>query len=81
MSATREPVPEDYPVLLAQLKEAIGHARLKAALSVNRELTLLYWQIGRDILSRQSAGGWWLVVGGRKSSIGSLLTSVLPSRA
>ena len=58
MSATREPVPEDYAVLLAQLKEAIGHARLKAALSVNRELTLLYWQIGRDILSRQSAGGW-----------------------
>ncbi len=27
-------------------------------LSVNRELILLYWQIGRDILERQSQAGW-----------------------
>jgi hypothetical protein len=28
------------------------------ALSVNRELVLLYWSIGRDILARQHAEGW-----------------------
>jgi hypothetical protein len=27
-------------------------------LAVNRELVLLYWQIGRDILERQAAQGW-----------------------
>ena len=32
--------------------------QVKAALSVNRELVLLYWQIGRDILARQQAQGW-----------------------
>jgi hypothetical protein len=29
-----------------------------AALAVNRELVLLYWQIGRDILERQAKQGW-----------------------
>ncbi len=33
-------------------------ARLKAAVAVNRELILLYWSIGRDILARQTAEGW-----------------------
>jgi len=28
-------------------------AQLRASLAVNRELVLLYWQIGRDILDRQ----------------------------
>jgi predicted nuclease of restriction endonuclease-like (RecB) superfamily len=27
-------------------------------LAVNRELVLLYWQIGRDILDRQAQQGW-----------------------
>ena len=58
MSATSDPVPADYPVLLAELKAAIGRARLRTALSINRELTLLYWQIGREILARQTAAGW-----------------------
>jgi predicted nuclease of restriction endonuclease-like (RecB) superfamily len=31
---------------------------VRAALSVNRELVLLYWGIGRDILSRQQSEGW-----------------------
>jgi predicted nuclease of restriction endonuclease-like (RecB) superfamily len=33
-------------------------AQLRASLSVNRELVLLYWSIGRDILERQSQAGW-----------------------
>jgi predicted nuclease of restriction endonuclease-like (RecB) superfamily len=47
-----------YPSFLAELKQRIRNARLHAALSVNRELILLYWSIGRDILARQHAEGW-----------------------
>ena len=50
--------PASYPAFLAELKQRIRGARLAAALSVNKELVLLYWSIGRDILGRQSAGGW-----------------------
>lgn len=47
-----------YAALVAELKQRITDARLRAALSVNRELVLLYWGIGRDILSRQQSEGW-----------------------
>ncbi len=33
-------------------------AQLRAALAVSRELVLLYWQIGREILRRQEQEGW-----------------------
>jgi predicted nuclease of restriction endonuclease-like (RecB) superfamily len=52
------PTPESYPDLLAALKSRIRDARLRTAVSVNRELILLYWEIGHDILLRQSAEGW-----------------------
>lgn len=51
-------LPADYRDLLAALKRRIGEARLRAAVSVNRELILLYWEIGRDILARQAEEGW-----------------------
>ncbi|WP_239112338.1 DUF1016 N-terminal domain-containing protein, partial [Halomicronema sp. CCY15110] len=40
------------------LKTRIRSAQVKAALAVNRELLLLYWQVGREILTRQQAEGW-----------------------
>lgn len=49
---------EGYVTLVAELKQRIADARLRAALSVNRELALLYWGIGRDILARQESEGW-----------------------
>jgi predicted nuclease of restriction endonuclease-like (RecB) superfamily len=57
ITAVPEP-PQGYPAFLAELKQRIRNARLHAALSVNRELILLYWSIGRDILTRQHAEGW-----------------------
>ena len=51
-------LPKGYAELLGQLKERIRSAQLRAALAVNRELVLLYWQIGRDILTRQEHEGW-----------------------
>ena len=47
-----------YHELLSDLKDRIRQAQVKTALTVNRELTLLYWQIGQDILQRQTAQGW-----------------------
>ena len=51
-------IPPDYTAWLAELEAAIRTARLKAGLAVNRELVLLYWRIGKEILERQSAQGW-----------------------
>ena len=48
----------DYAVWLTALKQRIQSAQQRASLSVNRELILLYWQIGRDILERQDIQGW-----------------------
>jgi predicted nuclease of restriction endonuclease-like (RecB) superfamily len=51
-------IPADYEQLLRDLKNRIRSAQIKAALAVNRELVLLYWQIGREILQRQGQEGW-----------------------
>lgn len=50
--------PSGYPDWLAELKTRIHHAQQRAVQTVNRELVQLYWQIGRDILERQSREGW-----------------------
>jgi predicted nuclease of restriction endonuclease-like (RecB) superfamily len=56
--ASLVPVPTGYAQWLAELKTRIHEAQQRAALAVNRELVLLYWQIGRDILERQAREGW-----------------------
>jgi predicted nuclease of restriction endonuclease-like (RecB) superfamily len=48
----------EYQELLVSLKQRIRASQIRAALAVNRELILLYWQIGREILLRQSQQGW-----------------------
>ena len=49
--------PPGYADWLSDLKNRIHSAQQRAALAVNRELVLLYWQIGRDILARQAEQG------------------------
>jgi hypothetical protein len=51
-------LPKGYEELLGQIKERIRSAQLRAGLAVNRELTELYWQIGRSIVERQCSDGW-----------------------
>ncbi|HAM34746.1 MAG TPA: DUF1016 domain-containing protein [Elusimicrobia bacterium] len=51
-------LPQGYPEFLEDLKSRIRAAQVKAALSVNREMVLLYWGIGQDILARQHSEGW-----------------------
>jgi len=50
--------PSGYAEWLGELKGRIHNARQRATLAVNRELVLLYWQIGSDILVRQASQGW-----------------------
>ncbi len=48
----------EYKNLLDTIKQRVRTAQVRAAVSVNRELVLLYWKIGRDILARQADQGW-----------------------
>lgn len=57
-SPSLTPPPTGYADWLARLKKCIHSARQRATQAVNRELVLLYWQIGRDILDRQGREGW-----------------------
>ena len=51
-------LPPGYSEFLTDLKARIRAARVRAVLSVNRELVLLYWQFGRAILDGQEREGW-----------------------
>lgn len=48
----------DYTIWLNEVKSRIQTARIAAAQSINRELTLLYWNIGREIVEKQERLGW-----------------------
>jgi predicted nuclease of restriction endonuclease-like (RecB) superfamily len=50
--------PESYQRTLDALVERVQAARVRALRSVNQELVLLYWDIGREILERQEREGW-----------------------
>jgi len=47
-----------YHLLFDNIKQSIRAAQLRAALSVNAEMILLYWQIGSSILKQQNTKGW-----------------------
>jgi predicted nuclease of restriction endonuclease-like (RecB) superfamily len=61
-------LPEGYLEFIISLKNRIRSAQVKAVVSVNRELVLLYWQIGDEILVRQEREGWGSKVIDRLSS-------------
>ncbi len=51
-------LPQDYEILLKELKERIRSQRLKTVISASKDLVLLYWDIGQSILKRQESEGW-----------------------
>src|SRR3972149_11344272 len=51
-------MPEGYAAFLEDLKSRIRAAQIRAALSVNRELIQIYWDIGKAIVERQRKEGW-----------------------
>ena len=48
----------DYAQFLAGLKTRIRTAQVKAALSVNREMIALYFDVGRLLVEKQENAGW-----------------------
>ena len=50
--------PAEYHAFLNELKKRICKAQIRAGLAANRELILLYWRIGTEILARQGKAGW-----------------------
>lgn len=48
----------DYVALLTSVKERIRAAQYEALRAVNKELVVMYWDIGKIIAERQEAKGW-----------------------
>jgi len=51
-------LPAGYGAVLAGIKERVRAAQLRAAVSVNRELIALYWDIGKTIVAAQQTEGY-----------------------
>jgi hypothetical protein len=52
MTTNQLQAPPSYAALLKDIKERVHAAQVRAALAIDRELVLLYWSIGQDILDR-----------------------------
>jgi predicted nuclease of restriction endonuclease-like (RecB) superfamily len=48
----------EYAQLLDRVKTRIGKARVRAGLAANKELIVLYWEVGKLIAARQEDEGW-----------------------
>jgi predicted nuclease of restriction endonuclease-like (RecB) superfamily len=51
-------LPDDYEQVLAELKQTVRAANVRARQRVNTELLRLYWTVGRVILTQQAEAGW-----------------------
>jgi len=51
-------MPSGYQSFIARLKNQIKEERVKAVRSANTTMILLYWKIGRSILTQQESEGW-----------------------
>jgi len=49
---------QDYSKILQAIKSEIKVGQHRAFIAVNKELILLYWNIGRIILKHQYQEGW-----------------------
>jgi hypothetical protein len=48
----------EYATWLKELKSSIQKRQLKAAVAVNNELILLYWELGKEIVQKQENAKW-----------------------
>lgn len=56
---TIDNLPVDYVETIVEIKEIIKRAQIKALKNVNKELILLYWEIGRIIVEKQESDNTW----------------------
>lgn len=48
----------NYPALLKEVKDRIRRAQIRATMSANAEMLLMYWDVGRIIDEQRAAEGW-----------------------
>jgi predicted nuclease of restriction endonuclease-like (RecB) superfamily len=58
MTKLSKRLPDDYAVLLAEVKGGVRSAQYEALKAVNKELVALYWDIGKLIVERQDRECW-----------------------
>ncbi|MGQ3684934.1 MAG: DUF1016 N-terminal domain-containing protein [Candidatus Loosdrechtia sp.] len=51
-------IDKEYKDWLTEIKLKVRHAQLKAAVKVNTELLVLYWELGADIVAKQEHAKW-----------------------
>jgi predicted nuclease of restriction endonuclease-like (RecB) superfamily len=54
----RSDLPDDYSDVLVTIKARIRQERLRAVVTANAAMVLLYWDVGHMILERQQHSGW-----------------------
>jgi len=55
---TQTIVNSEYLQLLKDLKQQIKNSQIKAALSVNNQLIMLYLELGKQIVEKQENAKW-----------------------
>lgn len=58
VAAALAAMPADYGQLLSEIKQRVAQERVRAVLSANATMILLYWDIGQAILAKQQVQGW-----------------------
>jgi len=51
---------EEYINWVVELKQLINSSQIKASLSVNREMLVMYWEIGKSISQKVEVMRWGL---------------------
>jgi predicted nuclease of restriction endonuclease-like (RecB) superfamily len=51
-------ITDDYKQFIQHIKQTIQNSQIKAAVSVNRELLNLYWNMGKQIVEKQKQKTW-----------------------
>jgi len=67
---------KDYSVWLKELKNKVRFVQIKAAVKVNSELLLFYWELGQAIVDKQKSTQWG---GGFLTQLSQDLSSEFPS--
>ena len=51
-------ISKEYQVFLKEIKGKILSSQIKASVAVNKELIILYWEMGSSLLQKQQEEGW-----------------------
>jgi hypothetical protein len=58
LQQTQKLLPKEYTKLLEYIKKDIQRTQLNAAAAVTKELTLLYWRIGKELSEKTQLENW-----------------------